>query len=249
MENTTKPTLLIADDETDLRNALVFDFKRKGYNVLSADNGKDAFQLVLSAKVDIVISDIRMPGGDGVELLKRLKENHPRLPVVIFVTGHADIGPDEAYERGAEAIFSKPFDRKALHKTVEAALMPLEKRWAPSQERASADGRKLEGTFAGFDEAKKQKKLLLGRGGFFVAKDSDFPKVGEVVVFRFTFSSDKALPEVAGIGIVRWTRSQKIQQFSAGIGVEIISLSEGCRKQVVELVEAQSENAVFIPRG
>ena len=115
-------TLLIVDDEESLRDAMVYDFKRRGFNVLDASNGTQAFEIVKKTKVDIVLTDVRMPGGDGVELLDHIKAYNPELPVVMFITGFADITLEEAYDKGVDAVFAKPFDRKALLTAVMNAI-------------------------------------------------------------------------------------------------------------------------------
>ena len=112
-------TILIADDEADLKNALKFEFTRKGYNVLQAGNGAEALNVIRTNKVDIVISDIRMPNGDGIGLLDAVRKADPGLPVLIFMTGFADITTEEAIRRGAHAIFPKPLDRHGLNAAVK----------------------------------------------------------------------------------------------------------------------------------
>jgi CheY-like chemotaxis protein len=115
-------TILVVDDEESLRQTIVFDFKRKGFNVLSAENGAQAFELVQTNKIHLVVSDIRMPGGDGVSLLEKIRQYDPSIPVVIFITGFADVTADECISKGAKEVLSKPFDRKALMNSVMQSL-------------------------------------------------------------------------------------------------------------------------------
>lgn len=121
-EGFKKYTLLIADDEDALRNSMVFDFKRKGFNVLSAANGEQAFDIVKANNVDLVISDMRMPGGDGISLLEKIRAFNPTIPSVIFITGFADISEAECLAKGAKKVLSKPFDRKVLMSSVLETL-------------------------------------------------------------------------------------------------------------------------------
>src|SRR5689334_18338898 len=108
MEDVKKYTLLIVDDEETLLNTIVFDFKRKGFTVLSADCGDKAFELVKANRIDLVISDIRMPGGDGVSLLEKIRSYDPKIPTVLFLTGFADVTQEECIAKGASKVFSKP---------------------------------------------------------------------------------------------------------------------------------------------
>ncbi|MGZ3711054.1 MAG: response regulator [Bdellovibrionota bacterium] len=111
-------TLLVVDDEETLRDSISFDFKRKGFTVLSAENGAIGFELVKNNNIDIVISDMRMPGGDGMSLLQKIRAHNPDIPNLIFVSGFSDFSEAECLAKGARKVFSKPFDRKALMNSV-----------------------------------------------------------------------------------------------------------------------------------
>jgi two-component system chemotaxis response regulator CheY len=117
-----KYTILVVDDEVLLRNTIVFDLKRKGFNVLVADNGTEGLKLVKANKIHLVISDIRMPDGDGITFLEKIREHDPSIPVVIFITGFADITEDEVKKKGAKGVVTKPFDRKTLMASVLDSL-------------------------------------------------------------------------------------------------------------------------------
>ena len=123
MKNFKQYTILIVDDEETLRDTMVFDFKRKGFTVLSAENGVAAFELVKVNKVHLVISDMRMPGGDGMSLLEQIRTHYPGIPNVIFITGFADVTEEAAIAKGAKKVLSKPFDRKVLMNSVLEALL------------------------------------------------------------------------------------------------------------------------------
>ncbi len=111
-------TLLIVDDDNDLRDELIFIFTDKSFRVLNASNGNEALKIAKSNPIDLVLSDIRMPGGDGIELLKKLREIDPKVPVVIFVTGFADISSADALSLGAHRVFEKPFKLKEVVEEV-----------------------------------------------------------------------------------------------------------------------------------
>jgi CheY-like chemotaxis protein len=122
MGNYTKYNLLIVDDEELLRDTIVFDFKRKGFTVFSADCGSKAVEIVKQNRIDLVISDMRMPGGDGMSLLKEIRSFSPDTPIVIFMTGFADISEQDCLAKGAHRVVQKPFDRKQLMSSVLDAL-------------------------------------------------------------------------------------------------------------------------------
>lgn len=120
--NAQEKNILIVDDDETLRDTLVFDFKRKGFNVFSAENGNRALEIVRSTQIHLVLSDIRMPGGDGISLLETLRKIDPNIPVVIFLTGFAEITEEDCIKKGAKKVIPKPFDRKQLFSSVMEAL-------------------------------------------------------------------------------------------------------------------------------
>src|ERR1035441_5250291 len=83
--------ILIVDDEPDIAELLGYDFEKLNFKVFTATDGKMAFEIALKEKIDIVVSDIRMPGGDGITLLDKLKKVNIEIPVVLFLSGHHDI--------------------------------------------------------------------------------------------------------------------------------------------------------------
>src|SRR5689334_7791747 len=103
---TESQVILIADDEPDLRELLSMRFRKKGLKVLEAESGAQALQIVQNNQVDVVVSDIRMPNGDGFYLLDELKKLNPNMPFVFF-TGFSEIKEVEAYDRGAEGFLMK----------------------------------------------------------------------------------------------------------------------------------------------
>lgn len=114
MENYKQYNVLVVDDDETLRNTIILDFKRKGFTVLSAQNGADAFEIVKKNKIHLVVSDMRMPGGDGMGLLENIRNFDSVIPQIIFVTGFADVAEEQALAKGARKILAKPFDRKVL---------------------------------------------------------------------------------------------------------------------------------------
>lgn len=118
MEDPKKPTLLVVDDDPDLRQLLGHDFKRQGYEVLEASGGHIAYDMIKTSKIDLVLTDIMMPGGDGFELLDRIQHLYPVRPPIVVLTGCSDLSIKEMEDRGAEAVFFKPYDRKNLNSTI-----------------------------------------------------------------------------------------------------------------------------------
>lgn len=228
------PTILIVDDENDLREAIAFDFRRKKFNVLTAASGQEAIKIIESQKVNVVVTDVRMPNGDGIELLDRIKERNVFLPVVMFITGFADISLEEAYDKGADAVFAKPFDRKVLFEAVQKAIQPPEQRFLRKTSRVDLElpvGLKF--PKSGFSAQAKVQNL--GRGGMFVGLEMKFPVALEEAEFRIESVSEPKFT-VAGEGIVRWVRQASVDSYPAGCGIEFVNLEKECARKVIDLI-------------
>ena len=114
-------TILIVDDERNVRESLG-RLLRDDYNVLLAEDGRTALQLLADHAVDVVLSDIRMPGMDGLELLAAIRERFPAV-AVIMLSAYGDIETAvEAMRRGAADFLSKPANASDLSIRIERAL-------------------------------------------------------------------------------------------------------------------------------
>ncbi len=115
------PTLLIVDDERNTRDALSRFLKRR-YNVLAAEDGPTALEVLSNHAVDVVLSDIRMPGMDGLELLAKIRERHPSV-AVIMLTAYGEVETAvEAMKGGAADYLSKPVHFDDLVIRIDRAL-------------------------------------------------------------------------------------------------------------------------------
>jgi len=118
-------TILIIDDEESIRTSLGLMFKREGFNVLTADDGKKGMALFNKNQVDLVITDIVMPEKEGIETILELKKLLPDIPI-IAISGGGRLAPDgylkTAEQLGANYTFKKPFEQDDLLSTVYEAL-------------------------------------------------------------------------------------------------------------------------------
>ncbi len=127
MTDLKKYTILVVDDDFDLRELMYSIFDMQGFHVISADSGNSAFELVKKEHVHLIVSDMRMPSGDGIQLLQNVREYNPAIPIVIFVTGFSDVSVDECLAKGAKAVFTKPFNQRELINSVKTQLnIPLD---------------------------------------------------------------------------------------------------------------------------
>lgn len=118
-----KKKVLIVDDQNGIRVLLMEVFSSEGYLTYQASNGKLALELVRNETPDIVLLDMKIPGMDGLEILKQIKEMKPDLNV-IMMTAYGELDMiKEATDLGALMHFTKPFDidemRVAVNMTLE----------------------------------------------------------------------------------------------------------------------------------
>ena len=114
--------ILLVDDDPDLLKLISLRLTSTGYRVRTADSGETALAAIAIARPAVVITDLRMPGIDGMQLFEAIHRRHPALPVIIL-TAHGTI-PDavNATQRGVFGFLTKPFDSQELLQKVGAAL-------------------------------------------------------------------------------------------------------------------------------
>ena len=120
--NTQRARVMLVDDDPDLLRLLSIRLQGAGYGVTAVESGEAALSQLSIASPDLVITDLRMGGMDGIALFESLKKKNPALPVIIL-TAHGTI-PDAvaATQRGVFGYITKPFDGKALLTQVQKAL-------------------------------------------------------------------------------------------------------------------------------
>jgi CheY-like chemotaxis protein len=110
-------TILIIEDDKDLRKFLARLLERENHYILEAENGLEAATIVKSIQPDIVITDIIMPEQDGIGTINMLREKYPEIKIIAISGGGNILGADYleiARKLGAHFAFTKPFDNKKL---------------------------------------------------------------------------------------------------------------------------------------
>lgn len=136
-----KPTLLVVDDEPDLREYFAMEVEFAGMNALTAENGNEALKMLSENIVHGIVSDIRMPGMDGVQLLKEVQKANSFIPF-IFATGFAEKHDLESLrDGGALAILQKPIDSRVFSQSI-VELAEFGYKMAERHQKASSLGDK-----------------------------------------------------------------------------------------------------------
>ncbi|WP_418647023.1 sigma 54-interacting transcriptional regulator [Thauera butanivorans] len=130
--------VLLIDDDADLLRLLSMRLKASGYRVATAASAVEARSRLGAERFDLVLSDVRLPDGDGLALFDEIRQQHPALPVIL-ITAHGTI-PDavEATSRGVAGYLTKPFDSQALLARIAQTLQLGAP--APAAGQAADDG-------------------------------------------------------------------------------------------------------------
>lgn len=116
-----KMTIMLIDDEEDIREVLGISLSDMGYDVITAGNGNDALTLILREEPQIILTDIKMPDMNGIELLRRIKQLNPDIEV-IMITGHGDMDlAIRSLKYEATDFITKPINDEVLELALRKA--------------------------------------------------------------------------------------------------------------------------------
>ena len=235
-----KKQILVVDDEQDILELMSKMLTKDGYDVITADSGHKAERILRgNEKIEIVLSDIKMPDGNGMELLQDIKREDPKKPFVVVFTGFYDFSIDELFDKGACAVIMKPFDWSVMEKTIKEQLKPFPKFKKPHMEQASF-ALLVEESFRSFSD------VHVGQGGVFIRTKKEL-KDGDLVKFNFTFKEGEP-KTFDGIAEVAWQRLEETNGLPAGIGAKFINLSEDTERFINEYTISKNI-AAYIPKA
>ena len=125
MEEKDFKTILIVDDEEPIRNILIHNLGKEGYNVIEASDGLTAVDMALEQKPDLILLDIMLPKLDGLSVCKRIK-NSMNVPILMLTAKDGEIDKILGLELGADDYITKPFSVRELVARVKANLRKVE---------------------------------------------------------------------------------------------------------------------------
>ncbi len=117
-------TILVVDDEREIRELLRYNLEREGYQVLTAQDGDQALARIFSAHPDLVLLDLLLPGLNGLEVLREVRQEPStrEIPVLLLTARGAEMDKLLGFERGADDYITKPFSPREVIARVEAVL-------------------------------------------------------------------------------------------------------------------------------
>ncbi len=111
---------MIVEDDAELLEIIGDTLESFGAKTFRAENGFWAFEILLNQKVDVILSDYRMPGCDGRALLGTVRRRDSKLPHFLFLTGYSDLTDEEAIRLGANGLIHKPFEISQLIQALQS---------------------------------------------------------------------------------------------------------------------------------
>lgn len=229
-------SVLLVDDEPVLLDIMREWLQQVAGAVFCASNGVQALQVLDGHRIDLVITDIRMPVMDGITLLKRMRARGQYTPSLIFITGFADIEVRDAYELGAEALVEKPIEYDALIDRMRRSLSEPPERWETQLNLAAPP--LLARSYKSLSRAIEEQQIAFGRGGFCI-DSTGFQEPGQQINIALEFIADGYA--LLGQGIIQWVATAEEQ-----MGIELIYVAQKSRARAIELTEGASS---FIPRS
>src|SRR5439155_1068197 len=160
-------TLLIADDDPGLRESLERTLTREGYRVILASDGRGALERLQGGGIDLVVTDLKMPGLTGIEVLRAAKAIAPDVDVILLTAFGTVEEAVKAMKDGAYDFLTKPFQRDQLLKLLESELFGYEK-----------------GAFTGAAGRKEGRFELADGGTLFLDEVSDLSPVTQPKILR-----------------------------------------------------------------
>ena len=175
--NKSKSQILIVDDEPDIREVLELTLGRMNLETRSASNLEEARHLLTEFEFNLCLTDMRLPDGNGIELVRHIQEKYPYLPVaVITAFGNMETAV-AALKAGAFDFVSKPLDLNDLRNIVRAALRvgqtPAVKATVSHTEPSSTGARKMLGESAAIEKVRAMiERLARGQAPVYIAGES-----------------------------------------------------------------------------
>lgn len=117
--------ILVVDDDEDIRELIVEALGKIGATVHQAGDGVEAMGVFEKEKLDVIVTDIRMPNCDGIELMRRLRTSGKKVPGLVVITGFKDVATSEIMLLGGNEVLIKPFEIAEVIQSVQGCLRTI----------------------------------------------------------------------------------------------------------------------------
>ena len=123
--------IMIIEDDEAMRSLLEDFFEEEGFETDSASNGADALRILSKDPLDLIVTDIRMPGLTGLDILPRLRRLKPETPIIVMTAFGSEDVRRRSLERGATTYLEKPIHLSQLRTLIHEMISEKEKRVSP----------------------------------------------------------------------------------------------------------------------
>ena len=200
--------ILVVDDDKDIVHLLSDYLSDYNYRVISANSGKTAQNITKNYKVDLILSDVNMPDGNGLSLLHKVKSTKPDIPF-FFITGKHGIRKESCLNQGALDLIQKPLK-------LEDLLKKLDNHFNPEKTEFSDEDIKLmplkEFNYFWPAKALKGNQVMLGVNGIFLPTTSLDVENKNPIHFSIHFEDKKWCP-LEFVGEISWQRKKPPRKF------------------------------------
>ena len=219
-------------------------FESMGFVVQIALNGKIAWDLMQTTEFDLVLTDIKMPIMNGVELLKKIRTRDRVKPAVFVTSGYSDYPADVLFQLGANGFMAKPCGASSMRDVLTRGFLKREDLWKGSESLVATE--RIAKKFETAPNQTESGEILFGNGGFAIKQNSIPAKALSTVAFSFTFGKNDAFEKLEGLGTVQWVHLVDSPERKRGMGIEIRHLKNDCRDKFCKWISSQNFEA-FIP--
>lgn len=116
--------VMVIEDDREMRSLLEDFIQEEGYEVRSADNGSEAFRILAKDEFDLIITDVRMPGLSGLDILPGMRKLQPHSAIIVITAFGSEEVYTRAMERGADGYLQKPISLETLRIMIKKMLFP-----------------------------------------------------------------------------------------------------------------------------
>lgn len=245
-----KPNVLVIDDEPGIRDFLVEELSLRGMKVYGFTDPAEAISSLASIKLDVIVSDLRMPEIGGIDLLREVRKNRHYFPSIIFVSGYANQEPlDRVMHLGAVDILEKPIDINKLVSIIMEQVID------DTQERTRYLKQFLrisERTPTKLQDERKFSKKSIGFGGVFVPFENEVDgqsfHVGNLVSFSFKIENDEQPIPVTAEVVWKRSEAQPKHGLTPGAGVKFVKISSADQERIHDYVRT-NKILSYVPMG
>ncbi|GEM_PF-1966747 len=236
------PKVLVVEDNEVMCEVLASSIENLGMSVRKVTDAESVLPILESERFDCVISDIRMPNKDGVELLSEIRKAHPIWPFVILVSGHHDYDVDELLNYGAVAYVKKPFKIDEIFNLISSYFIDD----LIQRNQSMIKSKEIHKDFE--EVTLDLTKASVGTGGAFISF-KDLPSILSAEVGKFYDFNVKVEEDNSPVKIsaeVVWKKNDG--EPNAGVGIRFVSITPQVDSYVKKLI-SQNSISSFIPNA